>query len=152
MNHNLTSMTFLWICIHWTIVTAAAQIPFPQIASPPVNMFHQEQLEEHAFPVLYPRGRFGLGYDRSTPITDLKYSSCRCRDPGHLATCVLLSPDGEAAALHIRLKLALLHMADNTPSHQESGLPHLYKFAYSDLHHNNNASRPPASSRHKLAC
>jgi hypothetical protein len=46
---------------------AAPQIPFPRIASPPVNMFHQEQLEEHAFPVLYPRGRFGLEYthDRS---------------------------------------------------------------------------------------
>jgi hypothetical protein len=65
----------------------APQIPFPRIASPPVNMFHQEQLEEHAFPVLYRRGRFGLGYDRSTP---LKYSSCRCRDPGlfNKATCL----------------------------------------------------------------
>ena len=43
----------------------APQIPFPHITSPPVNMFQQEQLEEHAFPVLYPKGRFGLGHDRS---------------------------------------------------------------------------------------
>ena len=39
----------------------APQIPFPHIASSPVNTFQQEQLKEHAFPVLYPKGRFGLG-------------------------------------------------------------------------------------------
>lgn len=55
----------------------APQIPFPHIASSPVNMFQQQQLEEHAFPVLYPKGRFGLGYDRSQHITDLKYFQSR---------------------------------------------------------------------------
>ena len=45
----------------------APQIPFPHIASPPVNKFQQEQLEEHAFLVLYPKGRFGLGHDKQTP-------------------------------------------------------------------------------------
>ena len=34
-------------------------------------------LEEHAFPVLYPKGRFGLGYARSKSITDLKYMQSR---------------------------------------------------------------------------
>jgi hypothetical protein len=37
------------------------------------------------------RDRFGLGYDRSTPITDLKYNSCRCRDPGLLRQLVSTS-------------------------------------------------------------
>ncbi len=40
-------------------------------------MFQQEQLEEHAFPVLYPKGRFGLGSTRSKQITDLKYIQSR---------------------------------------------------------------------------
>jgi len=31
-------------------------------------MFQQQQLEEHAFPVLYPKGKFGIGYDRNKPI------------------------------------------------------------------------------------
>ena len=47
------------------------------IAASPINMFHHEQLEEHAFPVLYPKGRFGLGYSREKAITDLKYLQCR---------------------------------------------------------------------------
>ena len=55
----------------------APQIPFPHIASSPVNMFQQEQLEEHAFPVLYPKGRFGLGHERTKHITDLKYFQSR---------------------------------------------------------------------------
>lgn len=55
----------------------APQIPFPHIASSPVNMFQQQQLEEHAFPILYPKERFGLGYDRSQHITDLKYFQSR---------------------------------------------------------------------------
>ena len=55
----------------------APQIPFTHIAASPVNMFQQEQLEEHAFPVLYPKGRFGLGYARSKSITDLKYMQSR---------------------------------------------------------------------------
>ena len=55
----------------------APQIPFPHIASPPVNKFQQEQLEEHAFLVLYPKGRFGLGHDRSKHLTDLKYMQSR---------------------------------------------------------------------------
>ena len=55
----------------------APQIPFPRIAASPVNMFQQEQLEEHAFPILYPKGRFGLGYHRDQHITDLKYIQSR---------------------------------------------------------------------------
>ena len=48
----------------------AHQMLFPHLAAPPVNMFQQEQLEEHAFPVLHPKGRFGLGYiNRSQRIT-----------------------------------------------------------------------------------
>ena len=53
------------------------RIPFPRIVAPPINMFQHDQLEEHAFPVLYPKGRFGLGYTRDKPITDLKYMQCR---------------------------------------------------------------------------
>jgi hypothetical protein len=61
----------------------APQLPFPRIVASPVNMFQQEQLEEHAFPVLYPKGRFGMGYERSKPITDLKYIQSRLfnKDP-----------------------------------------------------------------------
>ena len=55
----------------------APQIPFPHIASPPVDMFQQEQLEEHDFRVLYPKGRFGLGHDKSKHLTDLKYVQSR---------------------------------------------------------------------------
>ena len=46
-------------------------------------MFQQEQLEEHAFPVLYPKGKFGLTYSRSKPITDLKFIQSRLfnKDP-----------------------------------------------------------------------
>lgn len=55
----------------------APLMPFPRIASSPVNMFQQEQLEEHAFPVLYPKGRFGLGYNREKHLTDLKYFQAR---------------------------------------------------------------------------
>ena len=45
-------------------------IPFPRIASSPINMFQQELLKEHAFPVLYPKGRDGLGYEWLKPISD----------------------------------------------------------------------------------
>jgi hypothetical protein len=53
------------------------------------QLLHQQNAAQIPFPLLYSRGRFGLGYDRSTPITDLKYSSGRCRDPGLFkkATC-----------------------------------------------------------------
>jgi hypothetical protein len=66
--NNLTSMTFLWMHPLNNCYGNKNAAPFPRIASPPVNTFHQEQLEEHVFPVLYPRGRFGLGYDLSAPI------------------------------------------------------------------------------------
>ena len=49
----------------------APHIPFPTIPSAPVNTF--QPLEEQAFPTLYPNGRYGLGYDRTHTITDLKY-------------------------------------------------------------------------------
>jgi len=46
----------------------ALQITFPRIAAPPINMFQPLQLEEHAFPVLYSKGKIGMGYDRNKPI------------------------------------------------------------------------------------
>jgi len=61
----------------------APQMPFPRIISSPINTFQEESLEEQAFPVLYPLGRFGLGYQRDKKITDLKYFQCRLfnKDP-----------------------------------------------------------------------
>jgi len=52
---------------------SAPQLHFPHLSSRPINMFQQGSLEEQAFPVLFPKGRYGLDYPRTKPITDLKY-------------------------------------------------------------------------------
>ena len=65
-----------WTAIATTKHSTADSIPNEIVASP-VNTFQQQQLEEHAFPVLYPKGRFGLGYLRTKHITDLKYFQTR---------------------------------------------------------------------------
>ena len=56
---------------------SAPQLRFPHMAAQPVNMFQEENLEEKAFPTLFPRGRYGLDYPRTKPLTDLKYFQSR---------------------------------------------------------------------------
>ena len=62
---------------------SAPLFPFPHLKSSPVNTFENKDIEAMAFPILYPQGRFHIGYERNTKITDLQYFQCRLyhKDP-----------------------------------------------------------------------
>ena len=55
---------------------SAPLFPFPHLKSSPVNTFENKDIEAMAFPILYPQGRFHIGYERNTKITDLQYFQC----------------------------------------------------------------------------
>ena len=62
---------------------SAPLFPFPHLKSSPVNTFENKNIEAMAFPILYPQGRFHIGYEQNTKITDLQYFQCRLyhKDP-----------------------------------------------------------------------
>ena len=62
---------------------SAPLFPFPHLKSSPVNTFENKDIEAMAFPILYPQGRFHIGYERNAKITDLQYFQCRLyhKDP-----------------------------------------------------------------------